>query len=286
MKILVTGANGHLGGKIVASLAKKVTADQIAVGVRDTTSEKAQQFKAAGYEVRATDFENAESLTAAFMGIDRIFIVSTFGDYETVMRHQNNAIAAAKNAKVAQVVYPSVTRAEGNDFFLAQLHRAREVALIESGLNYVILRNNWYIENELNTIQGCLAGAPWVTAAGDGKVGWAYRPDLAEAAANVLTSEGHDNKVYELSGPNLTQQQFVDAVNAVTGKEIQVLNVSDEAYADMLKQGGVPEAYLPMLTMTQSGIRAGGLESVHSDLETLLNRPATSLQDALAQLLK
>ena len=285
MKILVTGATGNLGSKIVESLLAQVPASNIAVSVRDIHSEKAQGYQTQGIDVRFGDFEQPESLKATFAGVDRVFIMSTFGDFETIMRQHTNALEAAKAAGVKQIVYPSVTRADNSDFYLAGMHYAREEVIRNSGIPFVILRNNWYVENELETIQGCIAGAPWVTSAGKGKIGWVYRPDLAEAAANVLVTEGHDNKIYELSGENLTQQQFVDALGALLGKQVPLLAVDDAAYGEMLKSAGVPEAYIPMLVMTQKGIREGGLEVSSSDLETLLGRPTTSVKDALAQLL-
>lgn len=285
MKVLITGATGNLGSKIVEYLLTKLSVEEIIVGVRDDKSEKALSYKDLGLQVRVTDYENPEALLTAFKGVDRLFIMSTFGDYKTVMRQHINAVEAAKATDVKQIIYPSVTRAEGNDFFLAGLHRAREVAIIESGIPYVILRNNWYVENELGTIQGCMAGAPWVTSAGEGKIGWVYRPDLAEAAANVLVADGHENNIYELSGKNLTQQQFVNTLNEVLGKEVPLLAVDDASYEEMIKGAGVPEAYLPMLIMTQKGIREGGLEATHTDLDFLLDRQATSVKQALTHLL-
>ena len=287
MKVLVTGANGNLGSKIVEYLLTKLSVEEIIVGVRNDKSEKAQNYKEQGLEVRVTDFENPETLITAFTGVDRLFIISTFGDYETIMRQHTNAVKAAKVNDVKQVIYPSVTRAEESDFFLAGMHRAREIAIIESEIPYVILRNNWYVENELSAIQGCMTGAPWLTAAGEGKIGWVYRPDLAEAAANVLVAEGHnhENKIYELSGENLTQQQFVDTLNEILDKKISLFAVDDSSYEEMLKGAGVPEAHLPMLVMIQKGIRDGGLESTHTDLDFLLERKATSLKQALVQLL-
>ncbi|MGP9042873.1 SDR family oxidoreductase [Cytobacillus kochii] len=285
MKVLITGATGNLGSKVVEYLLAKLSVEEVVVGVRDDKSQKAIGYKKKGLEVRIADFEKKDTLITAFKDIDRVFVISTFGDYETVMRQHSNAVGAAKETNVKQIIYPSVTRSEENEFFLAVLHRAREIAIIESSIPYVILRNNWYIENELNTIQGCMDGAPWVTSAGEGKIGWVYRPDLAEAAANVLVEDGHENNIYELSGENLTQQQFVDILNQVTGKEVPLVAVADASFEKMLKDAGVPEAYLPMLVMTQKGIREGGLESTHSDLKFLLKRPATSLRQALTKLL-
>lgn len=285
MKSLVTGSNGNLGSKIVENLLLNITPENIAVSVRDINSEKALLYKAKGIDVRVADFEKIETLETAFSGIDRLFIISTAGDFETIMRHHTNALEAAKTVGVNQIVYPSVTRADETDYFLATMHNAREQALINSGIDYVILRNNWYVENELRTIQGCIAGAPWITSAGEGKVGWVYRPDLAEAAANVLISDEHHNKIYELSGENLTQSQFVTILSEVLNKEITLMNVDDNAYGEFLKNSSMPEAYLPILIMSKKGIRDGVLEAKTSDLEALLGHPATTVKEALIKLL-
>lgn len=285
MKILVTGSNGNLGSKIVENLLLKTSLENIVVGARDIQSPKSLKYKKQGLEVRLTDFENKETLISAFQGIDRVFIISTFSDFDSIMRQHTNAVEAAKASNVKQIIYPSLTRADETNFFLSGMHRAREISIIESGIPYVILRNNWYIENELETIQGCITGAPWVTSAGEGKVGWVYRPDLAEATANALLTDGNDNKIYELSGNNLTQQQFVDTLSEVIDKKVPLVSVDHTSYEEILKDAGVPESYMPMLVNTQKAIHEGCLESHNTDLEFLLNRKATSLKEALTILL-
>lgn len=286
MKILVTGAAGKLGSSIIENLVKKVPASDIIAGVRDSQSEKAKSYEALGIEVRLTDYENKESLVEAFKGVGRVFNISTFADMETSIRQQTNAVEAAKENRVSQMIYSSAPRANVSHFILAGIHRERENIIKESGIPYVFVRNNWYVENELDTIQQCLNGAPWVTSAGEGKVAWVYRPDLGEATANVLAGEGHDNKAYELAGENLTQQQFVDAVSEVTGKEISLLAVDSKVHIKMLKEAGVPEEFVSMTVMIQQGIREGGLEAPHSDLEILLGRKPMNVKEALQILLK
>lgn len=285
MKILVSGATGQLGGKIVEFLAEKLPTTDIIAGTTNTASEKALSLTAQGIEVRKADFEDQASLVEAFTGIDKVFIVSTFGDPESYVRQQTNAVEAAKQACVKQLVYSSAPRADASHFILAGPHLVRENIIKESGIPYVFVRNNWYVENELGTIQQCLNGAPWVTSAGEGKVGWALRADLAEATANILATDGHDNKVYELGGENLTQADFVTALNEVTGKEVSVMNVDDATYSAMLEQANLPADMIGMLTMIQQGIREGGLENNHSDLEMLLGRKPTTVKEALQQLL-
>lgn len=285
MKILVTGATGQLGSKIVEFLSKKISTSTIIAGTTNPASEKALALTAQGIEVRKADFNDQASLVEAFTGVDKVFIVSTFGDLELYKLQQTNAVEAAKQANVKQIVYSSAPRADANDFILASPHLARENIIKESGIPYVFLRNNWYVENELGTIQQSLNGAPWVTAAGEGKVGWVLRADLAEATANVLATDGHDNKVYELGGENLTQEEFVAALNEVTGKEITVMNVEREAYSVMLEQANLPAEMVGMLTMVQQGIKDGGLVNNHTDLEMLLNRKPATVKESLQQLL-
>src|SRR4051812_26242347 len=143
MKILVTGAAGKLGSNIVENLVKKVPVSDIIAGVRDPQSEKAKAYEAQGIEVRLTDFEKKETLVEAFKGADRVFIVSTFGDVETSIRQQTNAVEAAKVNGVSQMVYSSAPRADVSEFVLAGIHRERENIIKASGIPYVFVRNNW-----------------------------------------------------------------------------------------------------------------------------------------------
>ncbi|MFJ6266431.1 SDR family oxidoreductase [Lysinibacillus xylanilyticus] len=283
MKILVTGATGKLGSKVVEALLKTILASDLVVSVRNP--EKAEGLRALGVEVRHGNFNQPKTLDSAFSGIDRLLIISTFGDYETIMRQHKNAVAAAERAQVKFIAYTSVTNASESNFFLASSHRAREEAILKTGIPYSFLRNNWYFESEIGSIQGAMVGAPWITSAGKGKVGWVLRQDLAEAAANVLTGKGHENTVYELSGKLMTQEKLVSALVDVLGKEVHVQQVDDATYANIMKGAGVPEAYLPMLVNTQKGIRDGGLEIESNDLEKLLGRPSTPLNEALSQII-
>ncbi|RAP73402.1 SDR family oxidoreductase [Paenibacillus montanisoli] len=284
MKLLVTGATGRLGSKVVETLLRTVPASQLAVSVRNP--EKAEALRALGVDVRHGDFDRPETLDAAFAGIDRLLIISADGDNETRARQHTNAVAAAQRAKVGFIAYTSLAGAGESTMFLAPPHRVTEEAILKSGIPYSILRNNWYLENEVPSIQGVQAGAPWVTSAGWGKAGWATRHDYAEAAAAVLTGSGHENTIYELSGKLLTQEEFAAAVGAVLGKDVPVLQVDDVKYAEIMKDAGVPEGFIPFLVSIQSGIRDGALEVVISDFEKLLGRPAVPVGEALSQLVR
>ncbi|MNC32444.1 Quinone oxidoreductase 2 [compost metagenome] len=217
--------------------------------------------------------------------MDRLLIVSADGDNETRIRQHKAAVDAAVRAGVGFIVYTSVGRADSSSLFLAPVHRATEEFIRESGIPYSFLRNNWYLENEMGTIQAVQAGAPWLTSAGEGKVGWAVRRDYAEAAAAVLAGEGHENTVYELSGAPATQAELAAVVGGVLGKEVPVQQVDDDAYADIMAKAGVPEGALPIVVGIQQAIREGALDITSSDFAKLLQRPLTPLSAGVSDLL-
>ena len=282
MKLLVTGATGKFGSKVVETLLKTVPASQLAVSVRNP--EKAEELRARGVEIRQGDFDHPETLDAAFAGVDRLLLVSADGDNETRIRQHANAVAAAERAGVGFIAYTSLAKAQESTNLFAPTHQATEEAILKTGIPYSFLRNNWYLENEISSIQGVMAGAPWVTSAGDGKVGWALQQDYAEAAAAVLSGDGHENTVYELSGKVLTQEEIAAALGSVLGKEVIVQQVDDATYADIMQAAGVPDFVIPILVEIQRSIRVGSLDVESNDFEKLLGRPATPIQEGLSQI--
>jgi NAD(P)H dehydrogenase (quinone) len=282
---MVTGATGHLGTLVMDALLGMVDPKEIAVSVR--TVEKAQSHLEKGVDVRQGDFDEPEMLVHTFKDIERLLIISTDGDNATRIRQHAHAIEAAKKAGVKFIVYTSVANADQSKLFLAEVHQKSEEAIINSGIDYTILRNNWYLENEVSSVQGVLAGAPWVTSAKDGKVGWALREDYALAAATVLVArEKHNNMIYELSGTLHTQDEISKEVGKVLGKTIEVLQVDDQTYEEIMLKAGVPESFMPLLLGIQEGFRNHELEVISNDFEKIIGRKPVPLETAVQHLVK
>lgn len=284
MKIALTGATGQFGSIVTETLLASVSTENLIVSVRNP--EKAESLRARGIDVRHGDFDKPETLDQAFAGVDRLLIVSADGDNDTRIRQHKAAVDAAVRAGVSFIAYTSVVNATDSTLFLAPVHRITEEFIRESGIPYSFLRNNWYLENEAGTIQAVLAGAPWLTSAGSGKVGWATRADYAQAAAAVLSGEGHENTIYELSGKPITQEELAAILAGVLGKDVPVQQVDDAAYAKTMLGAGVPEAAIPIVVGIQQAIREGALDVASSDFEKLLNRPLTPLSQGISELVK
>ncbi|MGG4495465.1 SDR family oxidoreductase [Brevibacillus reuszeri] len=278
MVILVTGATGQLGSLVVDRLLELLPASNLAVSVRDV--DKAKHFSEKGVDVRQGDFNNPETLEIAFAGVDRILIVSTTTEGNRVEKHRA-AVNAAQKAGVKHIVYTSVVNAQESKADIATDHRATEDIIRESGIPYTFLRNNWYIENEAGNIQAALKGAPWVHTLASAKVGWATRRDYAHAAAAVLAGEGHKNKIYELSGELRTVEEVVEILKETLGKKVPLKNVSDDAYAEILRSARLSDTKIMKLVNMLKSIREGAMAVESDDLETLLGRAQQPLSEAV-----
>ena len=284
MKILVTGATGQLGSKVMAHLLEHGSPRHLIASVSNT--KKAEYLKKKGVDVRHGDFDFSHTLDHAFKGAERMLLISTTGDNEARIRQHLAAVEAAKLAKIKFIVYTSVAKADTTTLWLGEVHRATEAAIRASGIPYCFLRNNWYLENETAGIKAALEGAPVTTCAGEGRVGWAPREDYALAAANVLTGNGHSHKIYELSGTPTTYTAYASALSIALGKEVPLQELDENDYASLLPKSGMPAPMVRWMLNIQRAIRKGELDGNSGDLEKLLGRPVTPLLVGLEEIIK
>ncbi|NJC73009.1 SDR family oxidoreductase [Planosporangium thailandense] len=278
MPIVVTGATGHLGRLIVESLLHRgVRADQIVAIGRDVA--KTSDLAERGVVVKQADYNDIDSLRAAFAGADKLAFVSGSEAGQRVPQHRN-VVAAAKDAGVELVAYTSIAKADTSSLILAGEHKATEQEIIASGLSYVFLRNSWYIENYTPQLPTYLEHGI-VGAAGDGKVSAATRADYAEAAAAVLTADGHADKVYELGGAPFTMADLAAEVSKQSGKQVTYTDLPVEKYTEVLVGLGLPEQFAAVLADGDRGLAQGELYVEDNDLEQLIGRKPTSLADAI-----
>jgi NAD(P)H dehydrogenase (quinone) len=281
MTIVVTGATGHLGHLIVEALLKRgVSPSEIVAGGRNL--DKLDDLAEQGVTVVPLDYDDPSTLDAAFTGIETLMLVSASEPGKRVPQHKA-AIDAAVAAGVKRIVYTSAPRATTSALVLAPEHKATEELIAASGVPATILRNNWYSENYAGTAAQSAQSGVLVSSVRDGLVASASRKDYADAAAVVITSPGHEGKVYELSGDVAwTQDDLAAAISQVTGVTVVYTPVSTEEHAAILRSAGLDEGTIGFVTALDANIAQGDLSETSGELRELIGRPTTPLAEGLA----
>ncbi|MGW5435297.1 SDR family oxidoreductase [Nocardia asteroides] len=281
MTVAVTGASGQLGRLVVEAL---LTAGERPVAiVRDPA--KVADLAERGAVVRQASYDDPAALDAALTGVDRVLLVSG-NEFGARVAQHTNVVRAAERAGVRLLAYTSIPAATENPMILAQEHRGTEEVLATANIPTVLLRNSWYWENyaagAAHAAQtGVLAGA-----SGAGKVSGAPRADYAAAAAAVLTTDGHEGRVYELGGDEaLTGDELAAVIAEVAGKPVRYQDLPEADYAAILGQAGLPEPVAAALADADTGIGRGLLEVRTGDLAKLIGRPVTPPVEAFRALL-
>jgi NAD(P)H dehydrogenase (quinone) len=270
MKIAITGATGQLGNVVVQKLKEKTASENLVALVRNP--EKATDL---GIEARLFDYAKPESLASSLQGIDILLLISGNEIGKREVQHKN-VINAAKAVGLKRIVYTSLLHANTSALILAPEHLATENALIASGVDYTILRNGWYTENYAVSIAGAIKAGGFIGSAGEGEISSATREDFAEAAAVVLTTTGHENKIYELAGDQAyTLTDFAAEISKQTGKNIPYNNLREADFAQILIGVGLPESFANLLANSDVKASEGALYSEDKALSKLIGRPTT-----------
>ncbi|WP_158862262.1 SDR family oxidoreductase [Leifsonia sp. AG29] len=284
MTIMVTGASGQLGRRVVENLlAQGVSAGEIIATGRDVG--RLHQLAERGVLTRAVDFSDPAGLQSALTDVDRLLLVSTTTVGERFDNHRR-VIDAARACNVRRIVYTSTLNAGSARMRLADEHWKTEQYLRASGTPFTILRNGWYLENYTSQLESILRSGVIVGAAGTGTVAGASRDDLAAAAAAVLTGDGHDGETYELGGHGFTLHALADIIAAETGLPIEYHDLPVAAFARTLAEAGLPAELAEVLADADAGLSRGELATESRDLERLLGRTPVTARAAVRDALR
>lgn len=281
-KILITGATGNLGKATLDALLKRVPPTQLAALARDPSA--LAHRSAHGIDVRKGDYSDRASLVQAFQGAERVLLVSAVAFTDRLPQHLN-AIAAAKEAGVRHLVYTSIQRNEAHPFEISTVTEsdvATEQALIDSGLDYTILQNCFYLESLLPVLGDRVLTEGVRVPAGEGRAALASLVDLAEGNAAVLTGTGHEGKTYVLGGGEaFTFDDVARVLSGVAGKPLDYTDVSVSEFVAAKVARGLPEPVASFLAEWMQAIRVGNFEEVTGDLQRLIGRAPISYVDFL-----
>jgi NAD(P)H dehydrogenase (quinone) len=285
-RIGITGASGHIGGRVAEILGSSGREAQLRLVVRDPARapRPASGPEGAGAEVAIAEFGDGEACRAAFTGVDALLLVSAGESSDRVEQHRT-AIAAAADAGVRHLVYTSFTGASAEaEFTLARDHGATEDAIREAaertGMTWTMLRDDFYLDvllrwaGEDRTLRG---------PAGEGRCAFVAREDVAQVAAAVLTDPGAwRNTVLDLTGgESLGLQEAADRLTAALGEQFAYVDETmDEARASRAPYGA-PDWQVDAWISSYTAIGSGALAAVSGDVERVLGRAPLRLEDVV-----
>ncbi len=229
-KVLITGANGANG----AELVKLFAAQNIPVRALVRDRSRAEKIALPGVETIEGDFDRPETLDAALKGIERAFLLTPSS--ERAEKQQLAFVEAAQKSDVKHIVKLSQLGADADSSqrFL-RYHGKVETAIRESSLAFTFLRPNLFMQTLLSFAGTIKEKNAFFAPMGEGRVSVVDTRDIAQVAFVSLTGDGHENKIYEITGPDsLSHGQMAEQLSGVLGRTISYVNIPPEAMRQSL----------------------------------------------------
>jgi uncharacterized protein YbjT (DUF2867 family) len=269
--ILITGATGTIGSEVVKALLP-AHANHIRVLTRNPGAVFPE-----GTEKVVADLGDGD-LAPALDGVHAVFSLS---EGLNIAAHGQRLIAAAQRAGVERIVKLSVRNvAHGATDPITTLHRAGEEAIRDSGIGWTFLRPTAFMSNALNWA-GMIAGDQVVYAPfAVGQAAVVDPADIAAVAAACLTQDGHDHRIYELTGPDpLSPADQVAILSKVLGRDLRYAEADPAGSVAQMVSYGMPEDLASaIIEQFRSTLEPWSPEPT-SDVSAVTKRPARTFAD-------
>ncbi|MDL5514286.1 NmrA family NAD(P)-binding protein [Arenibacter sp. M-2] len=250
--ILVIGGTGKTGRKVVQGL--KEAGHKVRIGSRSASP--------------AFDWDQPKTWSGSLQGMEKVYI--TFQPDLAVpgaLKAIEVLIGKAKQAGVKKVVLLS-----GKGEREAELC---EQVVIHSGLDYTIVRASWFNQNfsESFLLEPILDGFVALPQA-DVKVPFVDTDDIADVVVAALLKGEHNGNIYQLTGPRqLTFKEVIHEISEATGRNIAFTSITLSAYAQVMKQQGVPADYVWLIEYLFSEVLGNpNIAEMTNDIEKVLGR--------------
>jgi uncharacterized protein YbjT (DUF2867 family) len=268
--ILVTGASGNIGSKLINELVR--LKQPVRAGYHSVT--KAPRLS--GVEAVALDYEARDSVADAVRGVEKVFVISSNSQQQPTL--EASIVEQAKKAGVKHVVKLSVWAADKEQYIFARQHRACEKAIESARVPWTFLRPNSFMQNTIAFFgESVKRQGAFYLPVGDAAVSQIDARDIAEVAAKVLTTAGHEGRTYALSGPeSLTYAQVAETFTAALGKPVNYVPIPPEAFGQSLRQFGMPPWHIEATLDYEADVAAGHAAQVTDDVARILGRAPRS----------
>jgi uncharacterized protein YbjT (DUF2867 family) len=279
---LVTGASGMSGTLIIEEFVR----NRVPVRALVRSKEKAAQFSQfEGVETVVGDMLRPETLDIALAEVHHALMISS--PNELMVETQCSFVDAAKRAGVRRIVKFSGAESgigfNPSKFRFTRMHEEIEDYLEISGMAWTHLRPSQFMQVYLREVPTIVKRGAIYLPLGDIKLSPIDVEDVAKVAFQVLTSPGHEEKSYEMTGPEaLTMHDVAERISRAVGQSIEYAHISPEDRHAALLNAGVPASFVEALDEQTEERRKHPESRIDTGiLKTLGIRPTTFLEFAI-----
>ncbi|MGA7630763.1 MAG: hypothetical protein WCB11_08340, partial [Terriglobales bacterium] len=159
-------------------------------------------------------------------------------------------------------------------------HDEGEQAIRETGIALTVLRPTGFMSNALHWRPSIRAQRKVFSNYGDGKLPPVHPRDIAAVAVRALISDGHEGKVYPLTGPEaLSMSEQLKILADAIGQPLEYVPITDEAARKGMEHVGMPSFLIDALLPFAAFIRSGKAAHVFHMVEEVTGRPALTFSD-------
>lgn len=273
--ILVTGVTGRVGQAAARSLLQRDYA--VRGSVRDP--QRLDRHGLEKLDVATADLTDPASIDEAMAGIRCALLVT--GNSDRQLELESNFVASAQQAGVQHIVKVSAVGAGSTASTpIPKIHFAVEQLIKQSSMDWTILQPNFFMQNLLMQAPSIADTNQFALPFGTGRTALVDCADVGEAVAVVLSGAGHAGRTYTLAGANLYSfEQVARVLSDAIGRDIQYVDQDPKEFKDILGHFVESDWQVNAICELFAEIKAGALESMSTDLEDLLGRKPTSLED-------
>lgn len=272
--LTVTGSTGAVGGRVARRLADAGLSQRLLV--REGTQ---APTLAGGIPVAVDDYGDRDSMEQALAGTRTLFLTS-FRESEDRLQRHLAAVDAAVAAGVERIVYLSFLEASADStFLLGRQHFATEEHIRSKDVGFVFLRSSLYADFvPFFTGEDGVIRAP----AGDGKVSWISRDDIADTVVVALLTDRFGGEALENTGPEaLDLHETAAVLSRVTGRAISYVEETEEMAWESRRPSGAPDWEIAGWISSYLAIANGELSTVSDTVARLTGNPPIDVETLL-----
>ena len=277
--ILLTGATGKTG----SATAKALNERGIKFRALIRNEEKREGIESLGGEVIIGSIENKEAVDQSMVDIETALIL--LPNSENQLSLEKQLVDSAKQAGANRIVKMSSIEATPDATSpIPRLHLESEEYIKQSGLNWTMVKPNFYMQNLLASAATIKDQGKIFLPMGEGKTGMIDTTDVGKVLAKVLSEDGHESMNHEITGPEILS--FFEVAEIFTqglGKQVDYVDVPLAAYKETLGQFLTNQWHLDAVIDLFKGIADGGIEEKTDTYSNLMGESPKSLSQFISE---